>query len=74
MRRPLPRASTIWLGIIGGAAALDWYLDRGEPDGDTCSELIRRIYFVHTPLGKTVFGLTLLGGTDLLWRHITKPV
>lgn len=40
--RPLPRASAIWLGIIGGAAAVttvvDIWADQGEPDGDTLTE------------------------------------
>lgn len=72
--RPLPRASAVWLGIIGGASLLDWYLDQGEPDNDTCSEQIRRLFFVHTPAGKAAFTLALAGGASWLHGHICKTL
>lgn len=61
MRRPMRRAPLVWLGIIGGAAALDWWADQGEPDFDTCSEQIRRIFYTHTPAGKAAFTFALAG-------------
>lgn len=42
MRRPLPRAHAIWLGLVGGAGlaatVIDIWADQGEPDGDTLTE------------------------------------
>lgn len=72
--RPLPAAPTIWLGIIGGAAALDWWADRGEPDLDTCSEQIRRLFRTDTIPGRIAFTLALGAGSTWLHAHILKQI
>jgi hypothetical protein len=72
--RPLPKASAVWLGIIGGASLLDWYCDQGEPDFDTCSEQIRRLFRVHTPAGKVAFTAALAGGATWLHSHILREI
>lgn len=72
--RPLPRASTIWLGIIGGAAALDYWCDLGDPDQDTLSEFARRVFATHTPTGRAAFTLALAGGSAWLHSHILKQL
>jgi hypothetical protein len=72
--RPLPRASTIWLGIIGGAAALDWWCDMGDPDEDTISECCRKVFAVHTPPGRVAFTVALAAGSTWLHSHILKQL
>lgn len=61
-----------WTAGITYLAFLDWYRDRGEPDGDTLSECIRDAFHVHTPRGRIAFTLTLAAGAAVLHRHICK--
>lgn len=72
--RPLPKASAVWLGIIGGAAALDYWCDLGDPDQDTLSEFTRLMFRVHTPAGKVAFTAALAGGATWLHSHILKEL
>lgn len=53
-------------------AVLDVVRDRGEPDGDTASEVIRDLFHVDTPTGRLAFALTLAAGSTVLFRHICK--
>ena len=72
--RPLPRASAVWLGIIGGAAALDYWCDLGDPDQDTLSEFTRAVFCVHTTTGKVAFTAALGVGATWLHSHILKEL
>lgn len=69
--RPLPRASVVWLGIIGGAAALDIWADVGEPDADTISECCRTL-IDKVPFGRQVFAASCVGVPLWFYRHIAK--
>lgn len=51
---------------------LDLVRDRGEPDGDTASEVIRDLFHVDTPRGRAAFAATLAVGSTVLYRHICK--
>lgn len=72
--RPLPLASVVWVGVIGGPALLDWWADQGEPDGDTCSELIRRTFRTDTAAGRAAFTTALAVGSGWLHSHILKEI
>lgn len=72
--RPLPRASAVWLGIIGGFAALDLWCDSGEPDGDTFTEFVRSIYRTDTLPGQAAIAATLGAGGVWLFDHFCKVV
>lgn len=74
MPRPLPRASAVWLGIIGGASLLDWYLDQGDPDHDTLSECVRVWFHTDTSAGKAFLFVTMSVGGGGLYRHFCKVV
>lgn len=72
--RPLPGARWLWIGVAAVPSLIDYWCDLGEPDGDTASEHIRRLFHTDTPLGKAAFGLCLAGGAEVLWRHIVKEI
>lgn len=72
--RPLPRARWVWLGLIGTAAAVDFWCDQGEPDADTLTENIRDWFHVDTPAGKAAFTLALTVGANWLHGHILKEI
>ncbi len=61
-----------WALGIGYLGLIDYLRDRGEPDGDTLSEVIRHVFAVHTPRGRAAFTIALLGGTAVIRRHICK--
>lgn len=63
-----------WALGIGHLAVLDWLRDRGEPDADTLSEVIRDVFRVDTPHGRLAFTLTLAAGAAVLHRHICKEM
>ena len=63
-----------WSLALGYIALLDVVLDRGEPDGDTLSEVIRDTFRVHTPRGRVRWRAALVVGGVLLDRHICKEV
>lgn len=69
--RPLPRAPAVWLGIIGGAAALDYWADRGEPDLDTISECCRQ-FVGKTPGGRHLFAAACIGVPWWFYDHIVS--
>lgn len=52
---------------------VDYLRDRGEPDGDTASEVIRQAFRVHTRSGNATFTAALIGAAFVFHRHITKP-
>lgn len=62
-----------WALGIGYLAVVDAIRDRGEPDGDTLSEVIRQVFNVNTPQGRAAFTATLAAGAVLFHRHIVKP-
>ena len=68
----LPQASRVWGGLFLGAVALDIYCDRGEPNGDTASECIRRIFRTDTAAGKTAWTVALAVGVAWLHPHIAN--
>lgn len=68
----LPRPRVVWPALIGALALLDWWCDRGDPNGDTVSEIVRDWWAVETPLGRATFSLTLTGAAVALHRHICK--
>lgn len=57
---------------IGYLVAIDLLRDRGEPDSDTLSEVIRDTFRVQEPAGRLGFTVALAAGSALLWRHICK--
>lgn len=65
-----PRAE--WSLGIGYLVLVDILRDRGEPDGDTLSEVTREVFRVHTPRGRLAWLAVLVGGGALLDRHICK--
>lgn len=73
MRRPLPRAPIVWLGIIGGAAALDYWCDLGDPDSDTISECVRGLV-TRTPGGKAAFTASCVLVPTWFYNHILKEI
>lgn len=65
-----PRAE--WTLGIGYLVLVDVLRDRGEPDGDTLSEVTRDLFRVHTPHGRRAWLIALVAGGALLDRHICK--
>ena len=63
-----------WALFAGYFAALDVIRDRGEPDGDTATEVIRTTFAVDTPAGKAAFTAALAASALLFHRHICKPI
>jgi hypothetical protein len=63
-----------WTLHIAFPLLVDYIRDRGEPDGDTLSEVIREAFRVHTPTGRAAWRVCLYGGARLLDRHICKEV
>lgn len=61
-----------WSLAVGHLAVLDWIRDRGEPDRDTLSEVIRETFHVDTPAGRAVFTAVLGLGAVAFHRHICK--
>lgn len=51
---------------------LDLIRDRGEPDGDTASEVIRDLFHVDRREGRAAFAAALVTGGVVLYRHIVK--
>lgn len=67
-----PRAE--WSLGIGYLVLVDILRDRGEPDGDTLSEVTREVFRVHTTRGRLTWLTALVAGGFLLDRHICKEV
>lgn len=61
-----------WALGIAYLGVIDVLRDRGDPDGDTLSEVIRDTFRVHSPGGRSAFTLTLALGAGMFWRHIVK--
>lgn len=53
--------------------ALDAIRDRGEPDGDTATEVLRALFHVDRPEGRAVLAVAITAGGLALYRHLTKP-
>lgn len=64
--------SVEWALLLAHGTAVDFLRDRGEPDGDTLSEVIRTVFRVHTPGGRAAFTITLAAGAAVFHRHICK--
>jgi hypothetical protein len=62
-----------WALGIGYLAVVDWLRDRGEPDGDTLSEVLRAAFSVDQPRGRLALAATLAAGGLVAYRHLTKP-
>jgi hypothetical protein len=62
-----------WALGIGHLAVLDWVRDRGEPDEDTLSEVLRAGFHVDRPEGRAALAVTIAAGGAVLYRHLTKP-
>ena len=68
----LPRPRVVWPTLIGALVALDIWADRGEPNGDTLTELVRSVFHPETPVGRVTIA-TLLGvGGGVLFDHFCK--
>lgn len=63
-----------WSLRLAALAVEDVVCDRGEPDGDTLSEVIREVFRVHTPRGRLAWLAFLVAGGVILDRHICKEV
>ncbi len=63
-----------WTLHLAFPVLVDIIRDRGEPDGDTLSEVIREVFRVHTPRGRLAFTATLAAGAVAFHRHICKEV
>lgn len=66
-----PRAE--WAVLIGHGVVLDVLRDRGEPDGDTLSEVLRTVFRVETAPGRAALATAIAGGALALYRHLVKP-
>lgn len=63
-----------WALLAGHFIALDVVRDRGEPDGDTASEVLRTVFHVGTPQGKATLAAFLAAGAVTLYRHLVKEI
>lgn len=72
--RPLPQSRVVWPSLIAALAALDWYCDRGEPDGDTLTELVRSLLRPETTPGRIATAALLGAGAEVLYTHFCKVV
>lgn len=61
-----------WVLGIGHLAILDYLRDRGEPDGDTLTEVVRSLFATETPRGRALLAGTMTAGGVLLYRHFVK--
>lgn len=66
-----PRAEWVLFGIH--FAVLDYLRNRGEPDGDTVTEVVRVVFHVDRPAGRFALAGALTGAGIGLYRHFTKP-
>lgn len=62
-----------WALGIGYLGVIDYLRDRGEPDGDTLSEVLRAAFNVQRPEGRLALAAAITGGGVLLYRHLAKP-
>lgn len=62
-----------WVLGFGYLAALDVIRDRGEPDGDTLTEVLRGGFHVDAPEGRAALAVAITAGGVLLYRHLVKP-
>lgn len=62
-----------WSLLAAHAVALDVIRDRGEPDGDTATEVLRTLFRVETTEGRARLAAAIAVGGVLLYRHLTKP-
>lgn len=62
-----------WAAALGYLGFVDWLRDRGEPDGDTATEVLRNIFRVEHPQGRLALAAAISGGGVLLYRHLVKP-
>jgi hypothetical protein len=58
---------------IGYLVILDVLRDRGEPDGDTASEVVRVAFKVDRPEGRRVLAAVMVAGGIALYCHFVKP-
>ncbi len=63
-----------WSPRLAALAIEDVVCDRGEPDGDTLSEVIREVFRVDTLAGRRRWIAFEVGCLVLLHRHICKQV
>lgn len=61
-----------WAAAIGHLALLDWIRDRGEPDNDTLSEVLRAVFHVERPEGRAALAAAITVGAVGLYAHLTK--
>ena len=61
-----------WALGIGYLAVVDVLRDRGEPDGDTLSEVLREVFRVDTRGGRVALGGAIAAGAVGLYRHLVK--
>lgn len=62
-----------WALGIGHLVALDFLRDRGEPDNDTLTEVLRTAFHVERPEGRVALAAAITCGGVLLYRHLAKP-
>lgn len=62
-----------WALGIGYLAVVDVLRDRGEPDGDTLSEVLREVFGVERPEGRIALAAAIGAGGVVLYRHLVKP-
>lgn len=65
-----------WAAIVGGpiltAGVVDYLRDRGEPDGDTLTEVLRGVFHVDRPAGRATLAGAITAGGVVLYRHLCK--
>lgn len=62
-----------WTILVAPLVAVDYLRNRGEPDGDTATEVIRDVFDTDTAEGRTRFGIALAVAAVAFYRHICKP-
>lgn len=63
-----------WTLHIAFPLLVDYIRDRGEPDGDTLTEVIRDAFRVHTPAGRAAVTVAIAAGAVAFRQHICKEV
>lgn len=62
-----------WTLGVAYLAVLDYVRNRGEPDGDTLTEVIREAFDTDQASGRRRLAATIAAGGVVLYRHLTKP-
>lgn len=61
-----------WTAFAAHLILVDYVRDRGEPDGDTASEVLRAAFRVERPEGRAALAAAITIGAVGLYAHLTK--